>query len=1169
MVLSSRQREKLNVFLIKMKLLTALIFAGTMTLSASTYSQRTKIDLRLQNSSVMEILNSIEQISEFIFIYNANVVNMDVKKNISVDGERIEKVLDILFEDSGISYRIDDRQIFLYKPEDVKKQEMENKKLQLNPPSEQPQKKVLKGKVVDEKKMPIPGVTVLITGKTIGTITNSEGEFLLQVPPDSKTLSFSFVGFETQEIPIGDTGEFNIVLKEVSVGVEEVVIIGYGEQKKASVVGSISTASGTDLKRMNVSEVSNSLTGAIPGLITIQQTSIPGGGELNTLMTGSSGSVDQQTKIYIRGQSTWSGGEPLILVDGIERRMEELDPNDINSISVLKDASATSVFGVRGGNGVILITTRRGLTGKPKLTFDAQHTTSVVSKIPSPVNSYDANTFKNYAILQELSISPESWGLYVPQEILNYYRTQQYPEYFPDVNWKEEMMKDASTSYKFNTNVSGGTRFVNYFGSIGYLHEGGLMEGKDLGQGYKSNFNYNRFNFRSNLDFKFTPSTQISLNFSGNYASTTNPGFNDNPIRRMRGIYGMPPDIFPVRYADGTYAYYTGLAYENPFVVNNLTGIDRVTQTQIFTDISLEQKLDIITKGLSVKATASYDNVLTEDGRAVSGATIVYKYIDPEIIYAKPEDQSSFIYWTIPSNTNGYDYVASPVQYYPSAYNTGRPLSRSLFYQFSLNYQHDFDKHAVSALALMNRRESAAGSSFLSKREDWVGRITYNYDSRYFTEVNAGYNGSEKFDRKYRFGLFPSIAGGWMVSNESFFKAAFPWWNVLKIRYSHGKVGSDDGIARWLYQGSWKTSSKQWMLGQPITSTGYKTAFEGAVPNPDIHWETAIKRDIGVESEFFKNSLKLTFDYFWDDRKDMFIAAAERTTPVIIGAPLPAANLGKTKTRGYEFDLEYQKYFKSGIGLNARFSFGYAKDKIIYRDDPELMPDYQKQAGYPIGQTRSILDYGVIQNWDQLYNSTLYASNATSLPGDMRIIDFNADGIIDVKDSAPYGYPSRPQYNYSYNLSLSYKGLSLNALLYGVFNVTVNQNYFYVFPENTSTVYQQHLDDCFVPEMGNILNASYYAPRLLSENRGSATYGLIDGSYLRLKNVEIAYKFPDKITGKLGVSNLRIYVTGYNLWTWTKDEWFEDRESPGSASGGVVNSYPMTKRFTAGISFGF
>lgn len=1013
-----------------------------------------------------------------------------------------------------------------------------------------------------ETGVPLPGVNVYAKDNpTRGAITDVEGMYTINVAGPSSVLVFSFVGYEIQEIPVGDRTVINVQLGVGSLELEDVVVVGYGKQKKQSVVGAISTTSGDDIKKMNVAEVSNALTGMVNGLVTIQTNSLPGSDIVaNSGLEGSTAGANPGTQIFIRGQSTWNGGQPLILVDGIERRMEEVDPNEIKSFSVLKDASATAVFGVRGANGVILITTKRGTLSKPKITFDGQYTASVISKIPKVLNSYDANYLKNQAIINEVALREDAWSFYKPEEVLNYYANGTYPDVFPDTDWPSILLRDAATAYRFNTNISGGTEFVKYFGSLGYLHEGGILKGEDVGQGYAPNFGHDRFNFRSNLDFQFTQTTKISLNLAGNYSFTNDPGYSDNNIRTMRGIYSMAPDLYPIKYEDGVYANNPSFFLVNPYTELNFNGLDRSTKSQVFTDLLLDQKLDFITEGLSVSATASYDNDLTSRGPAIGSTQQVYKWISPEIINAESaSDSAGAIVWTYPSNSHGYDFVPPPTNHISEKFTS---IRRQLFYQFSLQYARDFGRHSVSALALMNRKENAAGSSFVSKREDWVGRFTYNYDQRYFFEVNAGYNGSEKFDREYRFGLFPSIAGGWMVSNERFFREALPWWNTLKLRYSTGRVGSDDGIERWLYVTNWTTSNAMMWFGQPPGGTGLQTTFEGEVANPDIHWETALKRNFGIEAGFLDDRIIATFDYFTDDREDMLIAAEDRSSNAIVGANLPAGNLGKSETRGIELDLEYRYYSESGFGITTRVSYASAVDKTIFRDDPELQPDYQKDAGFPIGQTRSHLDYGIMQNWDDVYTSTPLVSNQEVLPGNFQIIDFNADGVIDDDDQVPWGYPNRPQKSYSLNTSISYKGFSISALFYGVFNVTMYQPYD-LWINLHSVAYPWHIEESWSPELGNTTNARNQSIRYLSGRGVEGAYDYVDGSYLRLKNAEIAYQLPKNLTKRLGIENMRIYLTGYNIFLWTKDEWREDREGIRAST-----SYPMLKRYTIGVSMG-
>lgn len=1145
-----------------MKLILILVFTGIISTYAniSSYSQNTRLTFKLKGVSVKAVLEEIENASEFIFVYYDEVLDTDRKVDIEAKEKTVDEILDQLFKSTENGYEIIDRQIVITKRNDSSL-ELSAKVAHA---SDQAQRITVTGTVTDaETGEALIGVNIVIDGTSSGVISDIDGNYTIEVPASGTTLKISFIGYEPQMIPVSGSRTIHIKLAPSVQRIDEVVIVGYGQQKKESVVGAISRTSGEEIKRMNTNEVSNSLTGLIPGLVTVKSTGLPGG-------FGANSSYDKKTQIYIRGLSTWNGGEPLVLVDGVERSLDDLDANEIESISVLKDASATAVFGVRGANGVILITSKRGKESKPKITFEGQVSTSMISRLAKPLNSYQANLLKNYAIINEVALSENAWQYYKPQEVLNYYRTQQYPEIYPDVDWTDVMLKDAAQSHKFSTNVTGGTKFVKYFGSLSYVHEGGILDGQDEGQGYESNFSYNRFNFRSNLDFQLTKTTKLGLNLAGYYALQHDPGGSGNTWRTWSGVYGFPPDLYPVRYSDGYYANYQGFdKYPNPYIELNFKGVSGSSRSQINTDINFEQKLDVITKGLSVTADVSIDNSLSGEGPTISDNGIVTKYIDPRILMAQnAADSAAYIIYYEPSTTTGYDYVEPPVQYYGDAFGS---IARQMFYQLALRYNREFGSHSVSGLALVNRTESASGSSFLSKREDWVGRMTYDYDDRYFLEVNAGYNGSEKFDRKYRFGLFPSVAGGWMISNEGFFKRTFTWWNAAKIRYSYGTVGSDQGIDRWLYVSSWNKSSTEWDLSAPYPNkTGYPISREGAIANSNIRWETAVKQNLGVELGFLDNSLRVNFEYFRDDRKDMLIASSLRASPDFFGSELPPANLGRTRTKGYEFEVMYDYRNPSGISFFSKYAFGYARDRILFRDDPELLPDYQKQQGYAIGQTRTYVNSGIIQSWDDLYTGVMDANNTQRLPGDFRRIDFNADGVINNNDVVPYMYPTRPEYNYSLNLGLKYKGFSLSALLYGVFNVSYSQSYYRVFDYLYSVAYPWHLNESWSPENGNTTGAQRSAIRYVTpyefgyNNIRAGSYDIVDGSYLRLKNAELAYEFSSKALNRFGVDNLRLYLSGYDLLYWSNLR--EDREGGPVSEGQSVGTYPLMKRFTLGLS---
>jgi TonB-linked SusC/RagA family outer membrane protein len=1032
--------------------------------------------------------------------------------------------------------------------------------------NQQPQKSIkITGTVSDASNGDLlPGATVTIKRTTIGTITDTEGKYAIVATDDNAVLVVSFIGYKSLEVPMKGKTTINIKLSPDVKEIEDVVVVGYGAQKKESVVGAISQTSGDQLKKMNVPQIANSLTGLIPGMVTIKTTGLPGG--FNTAGLGNAVDYDQRTKIYLRGQSSWNGAEPLVLVDGVERSIDDVDPTEVEGISVLKDASATSVFGVRGANGVILVTTKRGQESKPRLTFDGQYSASFISKIATVMGSYDALEFKNRTIVRELAVSPTSWAYYTPKRYLDYYKTQEYPELFPDVNWRDYMLKDFASSYKLSVNLSGGTRFLKYFGSFSYTHEGGIIDGKDLGTGVKPGIDYDRMNVRTNLDFQFTSTTKVSLNLFGSYNRQTDVSSAGSNWRIWTGVYQRPRDLIPVYYADGVLAE-TGSHFPNPYAQLNYGGMDYANRVDFTTDLKVTQKLDMITKGLSAGITVSYDNTASYVGPRISATPYKTEYRDPRLVDAtNAADSAKYITYVTPSTSNGYDWVMSPTIYSGDDVNNS-DVFRQINYEFRIDYARQFGRHSVSGLALMTRQENAGGSSFASKRESWVGRLTYDYDSRYFFEANAGYNGSEKFDRKYRFGLFPSAAVGWMISNEQFFKNAVPWWNTLKIRYTYGLVGSDAGIARWLYVSSWNVyGGRDRIFGVPTGQlSGYTLSEEGAIANPEIHWETARKQNLGFDFGLFNDKLKATVELFHEYRYDVF---NNQTTNVIFGNNLPPANIGKTRNKGYEAEISYNQVFSSGLGVSIKATHGYAKDNILYKDGPELTPAYQKPIGFQIDQTRSYLSAGIIQSWDELYTTVLDASNSNRLPGDYKSVDFNADGVIDSKDVVPYGYPSRPQHTYSFTPGITYKGFSFSAMFYGVYNVTINQDYYNLFQNGYSIVYPWQRNESWMPEYRQTTSAKMNAARYSSaaQTIGTAQYNMVDGSYLRLQNIELAYSLSEKQVKRLGVGSVRFYITGYDLLFFSKLR--ENRDNAARGEGGTIGSYPLMKRVTLGLTLG-
>jgi TonB-linked SusC/RagA family outer membrane protein len=1024
------------------------------------------------------------------------------------------------------------------------------------------QQKTVSGTVRDTKGETLPGVNVLIVGTQRGTQTDINGRYSLLVSPKD-TLLFSFIGMHNQSVLVGGKTKIDIVMEEEAKALDQVVVVGYGVQKKESVVGAVAKTDGKNLVTSagTNSNLTNAITGLIPGVITVKTSGRPG---------GSSGS-DAPTQIFIRGISTWNGGQPLILVDGVERPMMDVDPNEVTSMSVLKDASATAVFGVKGANGVILITTKRGKKGRPKLTFDASVSVNSLSKMAELLGSYDANYLKDLAIENGIPADPNSWNDYVPFDVLKYYRTHEYPELYPDVNWMDEMTKPVALSQKYNLSASGGTDFVKYFLSLGYLNEGDILETRDYGQGYVPQLGYRRYNYRSNLDFKLTRSTTFSVNFGGFIGKQDNiPGYNI-----MRGVYLQPPDLYPVRYSDGIFADYENFApYTNPVVTINFSGLKHTSRNQVNSDFILKQKLDFITKGLSVGTRVSYDTRSYTSGPNIGDGGTLKKYIMPEILDADPANYDDYIIYLYPKSytnqTHGYNFVKEPVSH--SAESSRTNVYRGLYYNAQVNYARHFGKHAVTGLGLFSREERASGSEFTHFREDWVGRVTYNYDLRYFLEFNGAYNGSEKFDRDYRFGFFPSLAGGWLISNEKFFQDALPFVNHLKVRFSMGKVGNDAGIARWQYVGGWENTGSQWSFGSPyLQKSSYPIYLEDVVPNPNIHWETAEKQNLGIEAGVWDNLISVNFELFWEDRYDMFIRQKDRLNNVLFGRELPAANIGELEAHGWEGTVKFTKTFMNGMSFRANLSISKAVNKIIYREDPELRPDYMKQAGYPLGQVRSVLNQGIIQNWDEVYTGVNNLDNTFRLPGDFRQVDYNADGVVDNYDVVPYGYTPFPEYNYSGIFNFGYKGLGVMVQLYGIFNVTSNAAYGGVgnaFTNNFSLVSEIHMNDSWSPEMGRTTDADYPALRYNTTNYSMGNYWMQDFSNLKLQNAQVYYMFKGQSLKHIGISQLKVYVNGNNLYTWSKLPYDFDKQPPLQQFSYAL-SYPRVRSFNFGVNVVF
>lgn len=1004
------------------------------------------------------------------------------------------------------------------------------------------------GKVFSETtRESIPGAGVTVKGTSAGTVTDADGQFIIETAPGS-VLQISFLGMSTKEVRVTESmnsGFIDIYLKDDTIFLDDVVVVGYGVQKKQSVVGSISQVKSDDLQSTGgVTNISNALTGLVPGLTTLNYSGKPG---------------QDDAEIIIRAKSTWNGSAPLVLVDGVERNMNDIDVSEVENISVLKDASATAVFGVRGGNGVILVTTKRGKDGKPVMSASASVTAKMRSKMPEHLNSYEALALRNIAVENQLAVKPDSWSYITPVDILRKYRDQTDPELFPDVDWTDEMIRKAAWSQRYNWDIRGGGNLVKYYSSLSYIYDGDVLKGQDFGQGYIPKNDYSRFNYRINLDFTVTNTTTLSVDLDG--AMGVECSTNASPTYLWQGIYSKGPDQYPVRYEDGTFANSKNGNLYNPVELFNFSGMTKETRMDINVSFTLNQKLDFITKGLSFKGLVNFRNFYYSDGANLSAVRPMTKFIDW---------RTGTTTWNEPDNydnSHGFGFIMGENQVTSEKAKTN--VYKNLMYQLSLNYNRTFGKHTVGALALFKRIENSTGANFPTYREEWAGRVTYDYDSRYLFEVNGAYNGSEKFAKGNKFGFFPSAAVGWVLSEEPFMKSIRKWVSLFKFRYSWGMVGSDNNIPRWLYVTQWSSMTNSAILGIPDatrpTYPGYEVSNIG---NVDAKWETAVKNDFAVETGFFDNKLNISFDYFWGRRYDVFMNADQRNIPPWFGADPIAANIGKTKEHGWELETHWNHTLACGLTYRLGAMFSYAKDEIVYMEDPEFTPFYQKQAGHQIGQQKTKLTGGVIRSWDEMYTSVTGSNYSNAVVGMYRFVDYNGDGIVDTDDIVPYGYPNHPQYNMNFSLGLSWKGLNVMVQFYGTRNATLYQSPSeFSAPNYYSVVDRDVAADMWLPGVNE--SGTHHVPTYMlgGDAEGWGDYYHKDGTMWRLKNAEISYDIKAKPLKSIGINKINVYLNGNNLCVWSHLN--EDRETGGKRENSHTSMYPITRRIQLGLKVSF
>lgn len=994
--------------------------------------------------------------------------------------------------------------------------------------AQQAQKKTIKGKVFDEKGETIVGANVWLKESTVGVATDINGEYTLTYEGNYQILVVSFIGYKTQEIVIGNQSTIDVTMVPDSEKLEEAVVVAYGTQKKESVIGAISSVE-VDKLKVPGSSVSNTLAGQLAGVVSVQRSGEPGKG----------------SNFYIRGISTFNSDSqrPLVLVDGIERDLDLVDPEDIATFSILKDATATAVYGVRGANGVILVTTRKGADGKPRINVRAEAGLTGPNKMPKMVDAVQWAQLYNEALGRK----------YYSDETIQKYRDGSDPDLYPNVNWMDALYKNFASNQRVNANVSGGGSIARYYVAGSYYNEGSIFK-EDKSNDYNSSINYNKINFRANLDINLTQSTILNVNLANVYEKKFSPGASMDDIWLYAFI--TSPNAFPVRYSDGTFSAPSGSGY-NPYNLLAQSGYTEEYWNSAQSLIGLTQDFsEIVTPGLKANIKLSWDAY--HNNKEVRS-----KEVNQYYALGRNED-GSLRYTEIIKGSESLNYSNTVGGY------------KTTYLEASLTYDRVFGKHRVGALFLYNQKKKTytAASDMLGslpyKNMGIAGRLTYSFDDRYFIEGNVGYNGSENFSPGKRFGVFPAFALGWMVSNEKFFQPVTHIIDMLKLKGSYGIVGNDQigGGRRFIYEATiqYKDASGNNLPGYNWGSTGNMGGSGirmGEVANPNVGWEEAKKLNIGFEISFF-NAVKIQGDYFKEERSGIFMQRA--ALPGIVGLSTnPWVNVGKMNNQGFDGTIEYEQQIGE-VQLTARGNFTYARSEIIDNDEPDWKYKYQNRIGKPYGQNFGLKALSLFQSQEEIDNSPTQTYGPVRV-GDIKYQDINGDGKIDANDEVAIGYPSLPEINYGFGATAAWKGIDLNVFFQGVSRTSFFVGGTAMYGFNSDGLGRAALNEDVYKHRWTEENPNPKAryPRLTAgdntNNNRNSTWRMRDGSFLRLKNMEIGYSMPKRILDKTFITSLRFYVSGQNLLTFSKFKLWDPELNSSDGS-----KYPLSRVFTVGVN---
>ena len=997
---------------------------------------------------------------------------------------------------------------------------------------------VVTGVVTDKNKEPLVGVNITVGDMVgLGTITDINGKYKIKMEPYHR-LIFSYIGFDKVEVLVKEQRVINVAMQESEASViDEVVITGTGAQKKLTVTGAVTNVNVADLKVNPTGSISNALAGNVAGVLAMQTSGQPG---------------QNSSEFWIRGISTFGASNAaLVLVDGFERNLDEINIEDIETFVVLKDASTTAIYGSRGANGVILITTKHGKAGKINIDAKVETTYNTRTITPDFVNGY------NYAsMINEARITRAQEPLYQPYE-LEILRLGLDPDLYPNVNWKDVLMKDGAMTYRGTVNMNGGGATARYFVSASYIEEQGMYKtDENLRKDYDTNANAKRWNYRLNTDIDITKSTLLKVGVSGSLKKVNEPGLGGDI---WHSIMGQTPISIPLVYSNGYIPAYGTGNQTNPWVLATQTGYNEVWENKIQTNVTLEQKLDFITKGLSFVGRFGYDtnnkNNIKHEKWPEQWKAQRFRDENGELVFERISTEQKM---RISSGASG---------------------ERLEFFEAILQYDRGFKEHHLGGTLKYNQDSKIMTvnigddikKSIPRRHQGLAGRVSYNWNYRYFADFNFGYSGSENFATGHQFGFFPAFSVAWNIAEEPIIKKSLKWMNMFKLRYSYGKVGNDNfgDNVRFPYMYTIGSGG-----GYQWADYNYDKNFGGKIytdlASNNVTWEIATKHDIGVDLSLFNDKFTATIDYFHEQRDGIYMTRDHLSSMIGLNGKRPKANVGSVLSEGFDGNFAYKQ--KVGdVNLTIRGNMTYSKNEILERDEAYNVYEYQMDEGHRVDQAKGLIALGLFKDYDDIRNSPRQDFGSVQ-PGDIKYKDVNGDGVINDGDRVAIGATTKPNLIYGMGISAQWKGLDVNLHFQGAGKSTffIDGPSVYAFSSGTwgnilSDLVENRWIDSSISNNPATENPNASYPRLSYGGSGNnfrqSTYWLRNGSYLRLKTLEIGYSLPKSMVNKIHFNSMQLFFIGTNLLTFSSFKLWDPEL--GSSNG---EKYPLAKMFTLGLS---